>query len=250
MRLRHWTTEALRSLGCVIVAAAFVAVSTSTSLRAEALVFHASQPGKQTLDEGEGGGNPFASALIELLGRPSLALAQLPAELKQLTAKKSGNFQSADVPEAGSRGNVSLVPTTPGEMRIALVMVVSDYTQSDGAESLPGARLDAERIAAALNRAGFATEIALDLGLDAMRNKLADFRAQSMISDMAIIYTTGHGVEVAGTTFLIPGDYPVKSGNSALARKALPLPEIALSPAARQVNLVFYGGCRDNPFGQ
>ena len=31
------------------------------------LIFHASQSGKVTLDEGEGGGNPFASAFIEAL---------------------------------------------------------------------------------------------------------------------------------------------------------------------------------------
>jgi len=36
------------------------------------LHFYASQSGAETLDQGEGGGNPFASALIELLGRPTI----------------------------------------------------------------------------------------------------------------------------------------------------------------------------------
>ncbi len=114
---------------------------------------------------------------------------------------------------------------------------------------MPGAKHDAERIGSALRRAGFVTEMALDLGLHAMREKLADFRNRSVRTDAAIIYTTGHGVQVDGTVFLIPGDYPIGQCNGALAERALPLPEIALSLAAKQMNLVFYGGCRDNPFG-
>ena len=36
---------------------------------AETLRFHASAAGQQTLDQGEGGGNPFASALLHILDR-------------------------------------------------------------------------------------------------------------------------------------------------------------------------------------
>lgn len=53
-----------------------LAVSTSGALQlamaksehAAPSVFYASQSGKSTLDQGQGGGNPFASALVELLG--------------------------------------------------------------------------------------------------------------------------------------------------------------------------------------
>jgi hypothetical protein len=39
---------------------------------AEPIYLYASQKGKPTLDQGEGGGNPFASALVELLSRKTL----------------------------------------------------------------------------------------------------------------------------------------------------------------------------------
>jgi hypothetical protein len=250
MRCGTWIPIPLRVLGCCIPIIAVASILTSSTLQAGALIFHASEPGKQTLDQGEDGGNPFASALIELLERPSLLLSHLPTELKQLTVKKSKSFQSADVPTTASQGTFSIVPPKQGEVRIALVMVISDYTQSEGVQSLPGAKHDAQRIASALERAGFATELALNLGLHAMRERLADFRVRSMNSDTAVIYTTGHGVEVDGTVFLIPGDYPIQQRNAALVKRALPLPEIARSLAATQVNLVFYGGCRDNPLGQ
>lgn len=217
-------------------------------VQADTLLFHASMPGRQTLDQGEGGGNPFASALIEALRTP-LALSDLPSKLRQQTAAKSRGFQAADVPASVS-SSYSLVPARSGEKRIALVMVVSDYAASGGAQSLPGAKHDADRIAVALQRAGFQTELAFDLDLGAMRAKLTEFGAHSRRADAAVIYTTGHGVEVDGTVFLIPGDYQIAEGNAALSRRALPLPEIARSLGAKQVNLVFYGGCRDNPFGQ
>jgi hypothetical protein len=250
MNGERWRSEQLRSCMCWTTVAIAVLMLANGPARADALVFYASESGRQTFDQGEGGGNPFASALVEVLQRPTLTLSELPAELQRLTEQKSRGLQSADAPVSVPRGNVSLVPAKPEERRIALVMVVSDYAQSGGAHSLPGAKYDAERIASALRRAGFDTEIALDFGLRAMRDRLADFGNRTTASDLAVIYTTGHGVEVEGTVYLLPGDYPIKEHATALATRALPLPEMARLLGARRANLVFYGGCRDNPFTQ
>lgn len=232
---------------CIVVIAI---VSLTKPLHAETLIFHASKSGKTTLDQGDGGGNPFASSLVEILTQPSVRLSDFPAVLRRLTEAKSRGFQSPDVPTLVSPKSWTLVPASAKESRIALVMVVSDYTKSGGVQSLPGAKQDAERVAAAFKRAGFATEVALNLNLQSMRDRLADFAVRSSQHDAAIIYTTGHGVEVAGTVFLIPGDYPITERTSALAKWAISLPEIAKAVQAKQVNLVFYGGCRDNPFGK
>ncbi len=50
--------------------------------------------------------------------------------------------------------------------------------------------------------------------------------------------------------YLIPGDYPIAERNRALAGRAIALPRIAEAAQARTVNLVFYGGCRDNPLAE
>jgi hypothetical protein len=213
---------------------------------AETLLFHASASGKQTLDQGEGGGNPFASSLIDVLAQPRADLRDLPTTLQRLTVRKSSGFQTPDVPAAVTHG-WSLVPAASGERRIALVMVVSDY-RSGGAPSLPGAKTDAGRIADALRLARFETEVAIDFDLDAMRRKLADFASRSAQYDAAAIYVTGHGVEVGSTVYLLPGSYPVDLKGAALNDHAIRLADIASSPRARQINLIFYGGCRDNPF--
>lgn len=230
------------------VAAFLVAMAWPCASDAGTLVFLGSQSGAQTLDEGEGGGNPFASALIELLAEPNLPLAALASELQRRTQIKSRGFQLPDVPRSIDSADATLAGPHGEPRRIALVMVVADYAKAEGAQSLPGARHDAERIARALVAAGFETETAVDLSLGEMRAALAAFQNRSQSADLALIYATGHGVEVAGRVYLLPGDYPVSRRAAALSTRALALAEVAAAPAARRHNLVFYGGCRDNPF--
>lgn len=232
----------------VTLACVFLFTAAATGARAETLVFHAAQSGKPTLDQGEGGGNPFASSLIELLRQPRMSLGEMTAGLQRLTHAKSSGFQSADVPRNASPLDWSLIPMAAGERRSALVLVVSDYRRSGGAPSLPGAKLDAERIAAALTIVGFSVDVALDLELSAMRTRLAEFARHSAAHDVALIYTTGHGVEVDGAVYLLPGDYPIGERSAALRERALRLETIGAATRAKRVNMVFYGGCRDNPF--
>lgn len=225
----------------------FCLMASFSAARGEPLVFHASSSGQKTLDQGEGGGNPFASSLVEILGGPEVRLGGLPDALRALTKKKSGNYQTPDVPRAVAAKDWRLVPAAAGEKRIALVLVVSDYSRA-GLESLEGAAHDARRIASALTSAGFATETALDLDFAGIRKKLGEFAAKSAGYDAAAIYTTGHGLESGGVVYLVPADYPAAQEKAALSSAAMQLKEIASAARARKVNLVFYGGCRDHPF--
>ena len=237
-------------IGCVAASLLVLAIAVHTTASAEGVpaVFLASGAGQRTLDEGDGGGNPFASALIDLLGRPEIRLRDLPGRLTDLTIARSAGAQRPDVPVIAVEPDWPLAAPPPGETRIALVLVVSDYTGAHGAPPLAGARRDAHRIAAALTRAGFHTEVALDADLAGMRQALAAFALRSRGADAALIYTTGHGVEVFGSVYLLPSAYPIPEGRIALERAALPLREIRNSLRARRVNMLFYGGCRDDPF--
>ncbi len=176
------------------IAATVLLSDAHASSALETMIFHATESGKQALDQGEGGGNPFASALVEVLRRPRADLTDLGSELKRLTLQKSGGFQSADAPVSRPRTPWSILPARVGERRRALVLVVSDYSRSGGAQSLPGAKHDAERVAEALKQAGFVTNVALDLSLSEMQARLARFAQESKTQDASIIYTTGHGV--------------------------------------------------------
>lgn len=214
------------------------------------VLFLASQSGKPTYDEGDGGGNPFASALIELLGQEIERFDDFSRRLAELTKAKSGGRQIVDRVAKGTPGISPAASRRLAGTRVALVIVNADYTQSDGAQSLPGARADADRVANALSRSGFATQTMLDAPLGQFKAALAEFQKRSRAAGVAVVYTTGHGVEVGGTVHLLMGNFPVPKGAAALPTHAIRLADIAKAAEATRANFVFYGGCRDNPFAK
>lgn len=212
------------------------------------LYFYAAARGGTTLDEGEGGGNPFASAFVELLDTNELTLGALGTRLAALTEHKSGGWQRPDLPALAELASWRIIPKRVAEVRQALVIVFSDYSASGGMQSLPGAQRDAHRVAVALQRAAFDTRTIVDPTREALREILTDFATQSAVSEVALLYTTGHGVDVGGTVYLLPGDYPIAEGARPLPTLAVRLADIAAALRAKRANLVFYAGCRDDPF--
>jgi hypothetical protein len=215
----------------------------------EPIYFYASQAGRPTLDQGEGGGNPFASALVELLARDSLTFGAFRTELVELTKLKSRRFQRPEVLARVDLGTWQLLPKLSAERRVALIVVFSDYSASSVAKSLSGATHDMHRVAVALDRAGFEVQTLLDADLAKLEIALREFADRSAASEVAVLYTTGHGAEVEGTVYLLPGDYPFSQGSVTLKERAVRLTTLGSTLQASRANLVFYGGCRDNPFG-
>jgi len=253
--MKRWVfSEVVKSYSCHDVAVSVMIVLLCQSIAprpasiVEPLYFYASQAGKPTLDQGEGGGNPFASALVELLGRDNLTFEEFRTELVQLTERKSSRFQRPEVLARADLGTWQLLPKPSAERRVALVVVFSDYS-AGGALSLPGAKHDLYRIAVALNKAGFEVQEILDPDLAKLEIALREFADRSAASDVALLYTTGHGAEVEGMIYLFPGDYPVSQGSARLKDRAVRLTTLGSALHASRANLIFYGGCRNNPFG-
>jgi len=208
------------------------------------LVFYASQSGRPTLDEGEGGGNPFASALIELLQRQSLTLAELHSGIVSLTQTKSRGFQMPDGPAVSDAPVWAVKPVPPSAKRVALVFVYSDYGPA-GVNSLPGARRDSQRVAAALSDSGFVVANPVvdptALELEAALRSLAQ---QSADAESAVIYVTGHGLEHHGEVYLMPNHHPFRELKLRITELAIHVPGLGRHLHAERANLVFFGGCR------
>ncbi len=207
------------------------------------LIFYASQSGMSTLDQGEGGGNPFASALIELLQRSSLTYAELRSDLVTLTKEKSRDFQVPEVTDAVVSAEWRLKPIPASARRVALVFVYSDYSNV-GVPSLPGADRDLKRVAAALKAAGFEVQTATDPARDDLRAMLEAFSALAEDSEAAVIYLTGHGFENSGQVYLTPNDYPFDKGSENLSERAVHVQALVDFLKAEKANIVFFGGCR------
>lgn len=197
---------------------------------------YASQPGRATLDRDRDGGNPFASAVIELLGRGSMTFATFQTDLTTLTRQKSNGFQDPGVVDGDSLARWRLSPKPPSEKWVALVLVFSDYSVFS---ALPGAKRDLHRVANALHGAGFEVWAIRDPDQVALTRVMRSFADLSSRSDVSVLYATGHGGEVHGATYLLPG-----YSRSYLDR-SVPLSTLASILRARRANLVFYGGCRN-----
>ncbi|MCO6186633.1 caspase family protein [Rhizobium sp. L1K21] len=130
--------------------------------------------------------------------------------------------------------------------RVALLIGNQTY---ENVSNLSNPRNDAELMAGVLKEAGFSSvEIASDLDLRGMQKALRDFEDLADGAEVALVYYSGHGMEMNGRNYLIPVDATLKSDRD-VADETLVLSRLerALNGATR-LKLVILDACRDNPF--
>ena len=210
-------------------------------------VCYATQSGGTTIDRDSQGGNPFATALIELSSASDVKITDFSRRLRELTAKLSHGHQHPEW--VGDEPNVDWrLPNPvmgPRNRRVALVLIVSDYGAL-GSTSLDGAAWDELRVSSMLARNGFSVTQGVGSSRKQLLAALKMFGEVSRQSDMAIVYSTGHGREAKGNVYLVPGDYPIANGfaEEELIRSAIDVARLSEVCSARIMNLVFFAGCR------
>jgi uncharacterized caspase-like protein len=140
-----------------------------------------------------------------------------------------------------------LVAASPAhaEKRVALVIGNAAYRN---VTPLVNPRNDANDVAASLTRLNFSVNKVIDGTFDDMRRALLQFGREAVGADMAVIYYSGHGMEIGGENWLIPIDAELQSDRDAENEA------IALKSAMYQVangsslGLVILDACRNNPF--
>ncbi len=141
----------------------------------------------------------------------------------------------------------SLAPRNPVSMgrRVALVIGNAGYKAVD---RLANPRNDASAVAGGLRRLGFEVIEKYDLGVTEMRRALGQFEDKATGSEWALVYFSGHGMELNGKNWLIPID-------AELAR-ATDVPDEAVAldrvmdrvRGARKLRIVILDACRNNPY--
>lgn len=208
------------------------------------LFYYAGQAGRLTSDRDRQGGNPFASALCEVLPELPLTLETFGGRMALANSLHSRGWQQIQMPRKLTNPGLKLGRT--GQSRKALVLINADYSKSD-AYSLPGARFDARRVPAGLQAAGFETKLVLDAGVNHAREAMAAFARESRSADVSLVYVGGHGLQHKRVVYWMMGDYPERESKW-LGAHAIALDEIGDSGRAREANLVLYASCRDDPF--
>lgn len=218
-------------------------VSGAGEMRAVPGVFYASRSGRVALDEDAEGGNPFASSLIQLLGRPVLSVSTLRMDIVTLTLRKSRGLQRPDVSYAAHAPDWQVKPIPARPRRIALVFVYSRY-RDPRTPSLPGAQWDLRRVRDSLASAGFAVTALQDPSEPDLLRALRGIRVASRDAEAAVIYATGHAFEHRGEAFLVPNDQSLRLSTSRLVDVSVHVGSLADHLHAARANLVFFGGCR------
>lgn len=229
--------------GLAAVSAGSAFAQTAAASPAPALIYYAGQAGRLTSDRDTAGGNPFATAFCEVIQQKPLNLKRFTERMAIANQIHSRGWQMMDYPRVLPETKARL---DKGEKRVALVLINADYSKSD-AYSLPGAKFDAKRVPAALTAAGFETTLVLDASAADARVKLDEFARTSESADTSIIYIGGHGAQRSRDVYWLAGDFPGQDAKW-LADHAITVAEISQAARARELNLVLYASCRDNPF--
>ena len=131
-----------------------------------------------------------------------------------------------------------------GQTRVALVIGNGAYTD---VAKLPNPPNDAADVAAALTRLGFHVTPVIDADVATLIDALDGFRIRSADADVALVFYAGHGIEVAGTNYLIPVDAELARERD-VVREAVSLSELLGDTAGARLRLVILDACRNNPF--
>lgn len=130
--------------------------------------------------------------------------------------------------------------------RVALLIGNADYQATT---PLRNPANDVELMSRTLKDAGFdEVDVALNVDLVGMKKALRAFEDKAYGSEVAVLYYSGHGIEMKGTNYLIPTDAVLKSDrdveDEALAMERA---ERSLNGATR-LKLIILDACRNNPF--
>jgi uncharacterized caspase-like protein len=128
---------------------------------------------------------------------------------------------------------------------VALVIGESGYT---GLHPLANPKSDARAMDDLLDELGFSVERVLDGDGNKLRESIADFVAAAKDADVALVYYSGHGIEVGGANYLVPVDADLSTPKTAGA-SLVPVKDLldGLTKVV-PVTIVLLDACRTDAF--
>ncbi len=142
--------------------------------------------------------------------------------------------------------SVSAGSAALAERRVALVIGNANY---DRGGVLWNTINDAKAIAALLSNAGFdLVDQRSNLGVVEFKRAVREFVDRSANADVAVVYYSGHGLEVGGVNYLIPVDAKLMSSFD-VDDEAVSLDRLLVATErVKKLSLIILDACRRNPF--
>ncbi|MES2194921.1 MAG: caspase family protein [Pseudomonadota bacterium] len=132
------------------------------------------------------------------------------------------------------------------EKRVALIVGNSSYQT---VPQLANPSRDANAVAKMFRDAGFdSVEVHINVGNLEFKRAIRKFETSADQADIAVVYYAGHGLELAGTNYLIPTDARLASDRDADDEAILLERLVSSADGAKRLRLVILDACRDNPF--
>ena len=128
--------------------------------------------------------------------------------------------------------------------KVALIIGNNSYVH---APALDNPVNDARAVAKLLRSIGFDVMEHYDVGKADAGDIMEAFAKKTTSADVGLVYFAGHGIQVSGTTYLVPTD--VSLDNNRDLRKLIPADHFLEDAAqAAKLGVVILDACRDNPF--
>lgn len=169
-----------------------------------------------------------------------------PSKPQQVAVVAPAPPPAVSTPQPDPPPSFSLPPSSFDETRVALIIGNARYAAQSPLKNPPN---DAKAVAGALRGAGFQKVVSVeDLTRDKLVTALQEFQDEADRADWAVIYFSGHGIEVGGTNYVVPTDARLKTDRN-ISDEAVSLDRLMDSVrGARKLRMVILDACRDNPF--
>ena len=141
--------------------------------------------------------------------------------------------------------SVAVATAAAAGERVALAIGISAYRS----QPLPSPARDATEVADALSRFGYQVTLAKDLNSEDFRAAVSAFVAKARGAEAAIVYFSGHGLQVNGEVYMLASDTRMDRPE-AFQRDDFTVNGILdrLQAAGVDFKFVIVDACRNNPF--
>ncbi|MES0205241.1 SUMF1/EgtB/PvdO family nonheme iron enzyme [Mesorhizobium sp. LNHC209A00] len=139
------------------------------------------------------------------------------------------------------------VGSTRSAKRVALIIGNGKYEHT---LLLPNPKNDARLMASSLRGAGFDVIEGIDLKKDEMLRIIDKFTEAANGADIALVYYSGHGMQVDGQNFLLPVDAELTSPVQLRTRTLSVESILSALPSDPAIGIVILDACRDNPLAR